>query len=168
MTDASTRRTFLGSTLLATASASLLGPSLFAPAPAAAFQDEPALLGEVATPSWVFVVHRLQDPYAGEVIRPAEPEAGTRYVGAEVEIRNDSAHPLNFAPGGVRLQDSESFEYVFGTVSGSDPLLPTVNMLPGERLRGWVWYVVPEAAQLVELVYVAPAPRLVVPLLGDG
>lgn len=168
MTNHSTRRTFLGTTLVAAGGVSLLGLRGSASARSAFMQDEQPLVGEVASPSWVFVINTLQDPYAGEVIRPEEPEPGTRYVGAEVEIRNDSQEPLNFTPGSVRLLDDAGFEYVSGSVAGSEPLLPSLNMSPGDRIRGWVWYAVPEAAQLVEIVYVAPSPRLAVNLSNDA
>jgi len=167
VTDQSTRRTLLGTTLITVAGASVLGTRRSASARSAVIQDDQPLVGEMASPSWVFVVHALQDPYAGEVIRPEEPEPGTRYVGAEVEIRNDSQDPLNFSSSGVRLLDDAGFEYVSGSVAGSEPLLPSLNMSPGDRVRGWVWYAVPEAGQLVEIVYVAPSPRLAV-ILSDG
>lgn len=167
MTDHSTRRTFLGTTLIAAAGVSILGTRSSASGRSAVVQDDQALVGEMASPSWVFVVHALQDPYAGEVIRPAEPVPGTRYVGAEVEIRNDSQDPLNVSSSNVRLLDNAGFEYVSGSVAGSEPLLPSVNMSPGDRIRGWVWYAVPEAGQLMEIVYIAPSPRLAV-VLSDG
>jgi hypothetical protein len=123
-------------------------------------QDAPPVVGEATSPTWVFVVHTLQDPYTGMVIRPVEPEPGTRHVDAEIEIRNDSNDPLNFASDLVRLRDIDAVEYGIGVVAGSEPLLPSLNKAPGDRLRGWVWYAVPEAAQLTGLVFYAPSPRL--------
>lgn len=64
--------------------------------------------------------------------------------------------------------DADGFEYSSGAVAGSEPLLPSLNMLAGDRVRGWVWYAVPEAAQVVELAYVAPPPRLAVSLSDTG
>lgn len=131
-------------------------------------QGDQSVVGKMTSPSWVFVVHALQDPYAGEDIRPEEPVPGTRYVGAEVAIRNDSQEPLNVSSSSVRLLDNAGFEYVSGSVVGSEPLLPSVNMSPGDRIRGWVWYAVPEAGQLMEIVHIAPSPRLAVVLSDDA
>jgi len=163
VTRSSTRRRFFGQTIASATTLALGTQTATAFQTLAAMQEE-SLGGEATSPTWVFVLHSLQDPYAGEIVRPEEQAPGTRYLGADVEIRNESGEPLNFAPGGVRLVDADGFEYTSGAVAGSEPLLPSLNMLSGDRVRGWVWYAVPEAAQVVELAYVAPPPRLAVRL----
>jgi hypothetical protein len=163
----STRRHLIGSTLVAS-SAALVGATQPASIAAAMRQDATPAVGEAGSPAWVLVVHTFQDPYAGEIIRPEEPQPGIRYIGAEVEIRNESEDPLNFSPGNVRLMDSDGIEYPSGAVAGSDPLIASLNMSPGDRVRGWVWYGVPEASQIVEVVYIAPSPRIVVALPQGG
>lgn len=168
VTTPATRRAFLGTTLATAAGAAGLGAPVPAAARLAGLQDEQPLVGEATSPSWLFVVHALQDPYEGDIVRPEEPEPGTRYVAAQVALRNESVEPLNAVAGGVRLVDEDGFEYLPGTVFGTEPRLPTLNMPPGFRVRGWVWYVVPEDAQLSELIYVPPPPRLAVDLSPDG
>ena len=73
----------------------------------------PGALGQSATPDavsvpapdWTFVVHGVQDPYAGALTTPPEPAPGMRYVGFDVEVVNDSDQPLSFADTGVYLRD---------------------------------------------------------------
>ena len=112
----------------------------------------PAALGQSATPGavsvpapdWTFVVHGMQDPYAGALTTPPEPAPGMRYVGFDVEVVNESDQPLSFAGTGVYLRDEEGFSYRSGTVGGREPALSGRTMPAGERARGWVWFEVPE------------------------
>ena len=118
----------------------------------------------IEPPAWLFATHAVEDPYTGEMQAPQEPPPGTRYVGAEVEVINDSDQPLNFTPVEVRLRDVAGFEYRGGSAIGSEPMINPRNLNPGERSRGWVWFIVPSDAQLAEIVYVAPGPQYRVPL----
>ena len=111
-------------------------------------------------PDWRFIVVTYEDPYSREMLQPQEPEPGKRYIAAEVEVRNNSDRPLAVAPGQIRLRDADAVDYTNSGLVGSDPRLYDVNMLPGERVRGWVWYGVAEGVQPVELVYVPAAPQL--------
>jgi hypothetical protein len=132
-----------------------------------AVQDADSAEMEAVAPAWRFVVHRYRDPYQDVIIRPETREPGTRYIGAEVGIQNESDASLNFLAGAVRLRDVEGIEYLNGTVIGSDPRINDINLIPGERARGWVWFAVPEATQAADITYLAPPPRLTVPV-PDG
>ncbi len=153
----STRRRFVGGAALAGA---LPGLGRAANARATWQEATPTVVGEAEMPEWRFVVIAYQDPYPGTMLQPQQPEAGTRYVGAEVEIRNESQRPLAISPAQIRLRDADAVDYGSGGIVGSDPRLFDVNMLPGERVRGWVWFGVPEAAVATELVFVPSAPQL--------
>jgi hypothetical protein len=128
----------------------------------------PAALSQSATPAavtapapdWMFVVHGMQDPYAGALSNPLEPTPGLRYVGFDLEVVNASDQPLSFAANAVYLRDDEGFSYRGGTVAGSEPPLQGRTMLGGEQARGWVWFEVPEGATLREIVLVPTAPEL--------
>ena len=121
----------------------------------------PALVGQAEMPQWVFTVQVFQDPYAGVLTRPAEPEPGMRYVAAEVVIENRSDQPLDFAASDVRLRDEQGVEYaVNGGVVGTEPKLVSQNLPDGERTRGWVWFSVPEGTVITELRFVPAPPQL--------
>lgn len=161
-----TRRSFLGaSVLVGTGAHRLEGEAMgFVPM---VMQEVSTPVEEANTPSWRFIVYTFEDPYRGTVLQPESPKDGTRYVGAEVSIRNESDAALNFSPSAIRLRDTNGVEYPSGGVIGSDPRILDINLIPGERASGWVWFSVPEDAELVELTYVAPSPRLTVPLSAD-
>lgn len=145
------------------------GPAVAAAARRGAGQDggtpaapEPSeVVGQAETPSWIFTVLTYQDPYGGEVSRPEQPEPGTRYVAAEVEIDNASDQPLEFASSDVRLRDEQGVEYAANSaVIGAEPRLTGQNLPGGERARGTVWFVLPEGARVTEVRLVAPPPQL--------
>src|SRR5918993_4746691 len=133
-----------------------------------AWIGRPAALGQSSTPAavtapapdWAFVVHGMQDPYAGVLTNPQEPAAGMRYVAFEVEVVNASDQPLSFASNAVHLWDDEGFSYRSGAVSGSEPALPGRTLPEGERARGWVWFAVPEDVTLTDILLVPSAPEL--------
>ena len=119
-------------------------------------------VGQATMPAWIITVSQLQDPYQGEIQAPppAEQPAGTRFVAAEIVVENDSDQPLGFTPVDLRLVDAAGTEYRGGLAAGTEPFLAVRNMNGGDRIRGWVWFILPEAAELAELLYVAPAPVL--------
>jgi hypothetical protein len=149
--------------------ATLAGAAL-APVSVAAWRDTstPAADGaaRVDAPHWVFELYQVQDPYAGVLQVPQEIPAGSRVVAIEVEITNDSDQPLNFTPIDVRLRDVAGSEYRGGAAIGAEPMINPRNLNPGERSRGWVWFLFPESGDPVEVVYVAPQPQFRVPLPG--
>jgi hypothetical protein len=165
MQSRATRRGFFGTAARIGAGAAVLGSASAGAAHVAALQADGQIVGEAVPPQWRFVVHSVQDPYTGELHQPDEPEEGVRYIGADIEIRNESQQPLNVSPTVVRSLDIEGRQYPSGEVQGAEVALVHVNLLPGEVSRGWVWFGVPDAAQITGMVYVAPAPRLHVPLL---
>jgi hypothetical protein len=117
------------------------------------------------TPSWSFIVHGMQDPYLGVLINPRDPVPGTRYVGFDVEVVNDSDQPLTYTGNAVFVRDENGFAYRSGAVTGSEPALQARTLLRSERARGWVWFGVQEGARLSELVLVPAAPELRVALV---
>ena len=95
---------------------------------------------------------------------PAEAPAGQRVLAIEVEVTNDSDQALAFTPLDVRLRDAGGVEYRGGAAIGTEPTINPRNLNPGERSRGWVWYLVPDATETAEIVYIAPQPQFRVPL----
>ena len=125
----------------------------------------PELIGQAEMPQWVFTVQVFQDPYAGVLTRPAEPEPGIRYVAAEVVIENQSDQPLDFTASDVRIRDEQGVEYgADSAVVGEEPKLVSQNLPDGERTRGWVWFSVPEGAAITEVRFVTAPPQLRVQL----
>jgi Domain of unknown function (DUF4352) len=119
------------------------------------------LVGQAEMPNWVFRVQVFQDPYAGVLTRPAEPEPGIRYLAAEVVIENQSDQPLDFMTSDVRLRDEQGVEYgANSAVIGEEPRLVSQNLPDGERTRGWVWFAVPQGAVIAEVRFLPAPPQL--------
>ena len=151
--------------LLATTAGVAGGISLHRITPALS-QTPTAAEEAVGAPAWFFQVHAIQAPYDGTMQAPAEPPPNTKYVAVEVEIINDSEQGLNFTPVEVRLRDAAGVDYRGGSAIGTEPMISPRNLNPGERSRGWVWFILPSETQPVEVVYVAPAPQFRVSILA--
>lgn len=121
-------------------------------------------VGEAETPVWRFVVHAFEDPYLGKLIFPSQVPDGNRVVRADVEIINASDQPLNFQTPNVHLLDADGIEYPAGNAQGTSPKIVSQVLNADARTRGSVWFVVPSAADLVEIKYFGPSPQLHVPL----
>jgi hypothetical protein len=117
-----------------------------------------SLVGEVPAPAWRFAVTIFEDPYRGTITTPAEPPPGTRYIGVEVVITNDSDQPLEFRVPNVRLLDDRGFNYPAGDVQGTEPRLVSQNLPDLERTRGWVWFMVPVDAVVSAMIFNGPTP----------
>jgi hypothetical protein len=153
------RRRFVGATVLAGTALTRGGPTFAAP-PASSRQGTPEQepIGRVEAPAWALTVFVVQDPYQGQIQQPATQPPGTRYVAAEVKIDNASDQPLNFSPAEIRLRDAVGTEYRGGSAIGTEPFLSIRNLNGGERSHGWVWFTVPQLAEIVELAYYGPPP----------
>ena len=125
----------------------------------AAGQTPAPELDAVGSPAWFFQVHAVQDPYAGTMQAPAETPPGMKFVAVDVEIINDADQGLNFTPVEVRLRDAAGVDYRGGSAIGTEPMISPRNLNPGERSRGWVWFILPVEIEPVEVVYVAPSPQ---------
>ena len=89
---------------------------------------------------------------------PAEPgflytaEAGKRLVAVEVLLSNNSGELLRVNPLYAELLDSDGFVYQ-AELGGSAEQIGVVELLPGEKVRGWIAFKAPDAATLKSLRY---------------
>ena len=121
-------------------------------------------VGRATAPEWAVSVATFQDPYPGQIQAPESPPEGVRFIATEAVIDNASSQALNFTPADIRLVDSTGIEYRGGAAAGTEPFLGVRNLNGGDRSRGWVWFMVPESAEIAELIYVAPTPLFRIPL----
>lgn len=124
--------------------------------------DEP--IARLAPPDWSFIVYTIADPYKLPETSTLVVPPDTHFVGAEVEIDNASDQPLSFALAQVRLRAADGLEFVPGVAAGPETTIKARVLPPGERARGWLWFNVPDDAELTELVYLAPSPEFSLPL----
>lgn len=162
-TVSASRRSLLAGAVIAAASGAMTrSPALATRQEATPEGWSPYPLAEA--PAWSFAAHTVQDPYAGTMQVPAQIPAGTRVIAIEIEVTNDATQALDFTPIDVRLRDDTGQEFRGGAAIGTEPMISPRNLNPGERSRGWTWFIVPEATVPVEVVYVAPQPQFRVPL----
>jgi hypothetical protein len=82
-----------------------------------------------------------------------QPDAGNKFVAALVEIEGINPDGATYNPFFFKLRDDQGFEYNFSPF-GMEPQLQSSNDLaPGETVRGWVNFEVPETATTLVLIY---------------
>ncbi len=111
-------------------------------------------------PDWRFSLVELHNPYTGTLSRPDTTPQGTRVLGMQVILSNQSQQPMDFSIGDIRLRDADGIEYRGGEYVGSEPRIVTQNLPVGEQARGWIWFGLPEQAVSTTLVFIAPPPVL--------
>ena len=128
------------------------------PVPARHQGAEPLVTGTM--PNWSIAVHAYQNPYQGTISTPKELDPTKRYIGAEIEVINDSDRPLAVVASQFRLRGNDSVNYPSGGFSGKEPRITDMNTLPGERQRGWVYFTVPVEVEILQLVYSPSDPQI--------
>lgn len=85
-----------------------------------------------------------------DVIKPA---AGSKWVAALVEIEGINPDGATYNPFFFKVRDAEGFEYNFSAF-GKEPQLQSSNELkPGQKVKGWVTFEVPDSDGKLTLVY---------------
>ena len=101
----------------------------------------------------------LEDPAPhGIIYSPAE---GTKLVAIEVVIGNVSGEKITVNALNSTLLDTEGFTYQ-AELAGRDGQIILVDLAPGERVKGWVAFEIPEASEADIIKYeVTNFPSLV-------
>jgi hypothetical protein len=81
-----------------------------------------------------------------------QPSGGQRLVAIDVVVGNVSGDPLSVNPLNAILIDQEGFTYQ-PELAGRDGQIATVDAFPGERVRGWIAFEIPEAATVSSVRY---------------
>lgn len=111
----------------------------------------PAELGDVAEKDGYFLCAlTVEDPTTPGLFY--EAEAGKRLVAVEVVVGNVSGEMITTNPLNATLIDADGFKYV-PELAGRDGQLAMVSLNPGEKVRGWIAFEVPEQAALASIKY---------------
>lgn len=97
-----------------------------------------------------FSILQVEDPATPSLF--FQPEAGKRLVAFEVIVGNVSGDALTVNPLDTTLLDADGFAYQ-AELGGREGQVFLEEINPGERVRGWVAYQIPEAAQAAKLKY---------------
>lgn len=92
----------------------------------------------------------VEDPAKPSILY--QPTTGQRLVAVEVIVGNLSGDPMSVNPLNSVLIDQEGFIYQ-PELGGRDGQLATTDAYPGERVRGWVAFEIPEAAAVSIIRY---------------
>lgn len=120
------------------------------PEPTEAPTDTPeppqkANLGDlVEQEGYSFVAVTLEDPAPPGLIY--SPTEGTKLVAVEVVIGNVSGEAITINPLNATLLDTEGFTYQ-AELAGRDDQLILVDLEPGERVKGWIAFEIPESSE---------------------
>jgi hypothetical protein len=114
-------------------------------APTETPEPEDSFLGQNAEDGGMF----LQALTVADPAEPGlffQPESGKRLIGVEIVVGNQTADPFSTNVLNSTLLDADGFTYTpeLGAVDGQ---LDLVDLMPGERARGWVAFLIPDAAQ---------------------
>jgi len=88
-----------------------------------------------------------------------QPQPGSRLVAVEVIVSNAGSETVSVNPLYTSLVDVDGFVYE-AELAARDGQIDTLDLAPGERVRGWVAFTIPENAQ--------PAGIRYAPLLSDN
>jgi hypothetical protein len=86
----------------------------------------------------------LEDPATPGMFYEAQP--GTRLVAVEITVSNAGAEAVSVNPLYTSLVDADGFVYE-AELAARDGQIDTLDLAPGERVRGWVAFTIPEGAQ---------------------
>ena len=92
-----------------------------------------------------------------------------RYLSAEIVLENRRSDSFFYGGSEFRLKDKDDYEYV-ATLDYRQPGIGQGTLGPGERVRGFLSYIVPLEAQGLSLIFQAPADstyRTIYVALGD-
>lgn len=78
-----------------------------------------------------------------------------RYIAAEVLLENETSDGFFYGGSQFRLKDKNDFEYV-ATLDYRQPGLGLGTIVPGERVRGFLSFIVPKEASGLNLIFQAP------------
>lgn len=119
-------------------------PPTNTPEPSPTPEPKDALLGELTENGFYSLVAlQVEDPAPGGVL--FTPVEGKKLVGVEVIIANVADDPITINALDSTLIDTEGFAYE-AEIFGRDDMVELVELNAGERVRGWLSFVIPEEA----------------------
>jgi hypothetical protein len=112
---------------------------------------EEANLGDlIEQDGYSFIVLSLEDPAQPGMLYT--PEENTRLVAVEIIVGNVAGERVTVNPLNTTLLDAEGFTYQ-AELAGRDGQIATIDLEPGERVRGWVAFQVPDSSEPAALKY---------------
>ena len=102
----------------------------------------------------ITVVGVTNEPRYKEV---TAPPASQKFIGVEVLLENTGTQGHGYFSTNFRVKDPQDRAYTSGALGVADPPLGWGTIVPGEKVRGHVAFVVPKDATGLTLAYVPPS-----------
>lgn len=107
-------------------------------------RDVPAALGEtVERDGYSLTAESVEDPTTPGTLYT--PEEGKKLLAVQIVVGNESDKVISVNPLNTFLVDTDGYVYT-AELGGRDGQINTTDLSPGERVRGWVAFEVPEGA----------------------
>ena len=103
-----------------------------------------------STSEVVLTVHQVRDPVPPSF---SKPEAGNRFVGVDVTLRNVGSEEFSTNSLYFYLRGSDGRDYQIDFVGVPEPRLSLRDLPPGEDTRGWITFELPSNVQVVRLTF---------------
>jgi hypothetical protein len=95
-------------------------------------------------------LHALKDPVPGQQF--LKPAAGKRWVAVDVTITNTAQEEVPYNPFYFKVKAADNTE-VNITIGGQEPGLKSGKLAPGDSVRGWVTFEMPEGVEPASMTY---------------
>ena len=93
---------------------------------------------------YIITVNKAENPYVESSIY-SQPDSGNKYVAVEVTYENETNDSISYNVYDWLLSDSDG--YTYDQAWGSkEPDLSSGDLNPGEKVRGWVTFEVPDTS----------------------
>lgn len=93
---------------------------------------------------YIITVNGTENPYI-ESKTYSQPDSGNKYIAVEVTYENETKDSISYNVYDWLLSDSDG--YTYDQAWGSkEPNLSSGDLNPGEKVRGWVTFEVPETS----------------------
>ena len=101
----------------------------------------------------VTVVTVSNQPQHGELFKPA---AGQKFIDVELLIENNTARQFDYYSSQIEVRDDRDRTYAARQLGAADPALGWGHIVPGEKVRGHLAFVVPADAKGLTLAMAGP------------
>lgn len=99
---------------------------------------------------YTLTVQEVQDPVPPQ--QYLKPKEGSRWVAYDVSITNTGTAPLDYNPFYADLKTADNREHNPG-IGAAEPSLKSGKLQPGETVRGWITFEIPNEAQPATFYY---------------
>ena len=111
----------------------------------------PGVGDRVAGQGFALTLHQVLDP--APATWPFAPPAGWRWVALDVTFENTGTAMTSYVFFNAALRTSDGRAYQPTLVGGPQPPLSSSTLPPGQAVRGWITFAIPDSAHPATFAY---------------